>query len=242
MSKREGVIEAVLQGIQGGDLVKEGKLPSERELAQLLGVSRVLLREAIVALETLGVVECRERLGIFVRKPELGGVTESLRIMPFWSDRFVSQLMEMRLIIDVHACELAALRRTEEQLTKLRNCFETFARTSVASLEEAKVSARYEFLLHRLIVEAAQNDILGRVYEGLVALMEKNNEILHESLTRNVDWENRVIEHHQGILKAIEERNPEEASRWMRIHLVESRDNYQQILERRGTPLSLITK
>lgn len=236
MGKRDAVVSEILEGIRSGNLVAEGKLPSERELALRLGVSRVLLRESIVALETLGIVESKERLGIFVKEPDLSGLTETLRLMPFWSDRFVPQLMEMRLIIDVHACELAALRRTEEQLARLQSCFQTFAQTSVASSEEARVSARHEFLLHMLIVEAAHNDILARVYEGLVALMERNNEMLHESLTRNVDWEKRVIEHHQAILEAIERQDPEAAARWMRTHLVESRDNYQRILEERGLP------
>ncbi|MDD4365760.1 MAG: FadR/GntR family transcriptional regulator [Synergistales bacterium] len=236
MGKRDSVVNDILSGIRSGDLVENDKLPSERELALRLGVSRVLLREAVVALETLGVVESRERLGIFVREPDLSSVTESLRVMPFWSDRFVPQLMEMRLIIDVHACELAALRRTEKQLEQLRGYFKAFSEASVASIEDAKVSARYEFLIHMLIVEAAHNDILARVYEGLMSLMEKNNEYLHASLTRDMSWENRLIEHHEGILRAIEAQDPEGAARWMRTHLVESRDNYQRILEGRELP------
>lgn len=232
MGKRDSVVNDILNGIRSGELVDNDKLPSERELALRLGVSRVLLRESIVALETLGVVESKERLGIFVKNPDISSIAASLRVMPFWSDRFVPQLMEMRLIIDVHACELAALRRTEEQLEQLRHYFKAFAETSVATVEEAKISARYEFLIHMLIVEAAHNDILARVYEGLMALMEKNNEYLHENLTRDMNWESRLIEHHSGILKAIEERNAQEAARWMRIHIIESRDSYEKSLQK----------
>lgn len=232
MNKRNILINTLLDGIRNGELVKNGQLPSERELAVQLGVSRVLLREAIVALEILGVVERKERLGIFVKGPDLTGVAESLRIMPYWSEDFVPQLIEVRLMIDVYACELAAMRRTEEHLEKLERCFSTLSEKSFETPEEAKESARFEFIFHMLIVEAAQNDVLTRIYEGLSALMEKNNEMLHESLTRDASWGRRVIEHHMNILKAIREEDAESANNWMRTHIVETRDRYQGILEK----------
>jgi DNA-binding FadR family transcriptional regulator len=113
VSKRGALVNQILEGIKNGSLVENGQLPSERALANQLGISRILLRETIVVLETLGVVESKERLGIFVKKPDISGLAESLRIMPYWSESFVPQLIEIRLMTDVQAAELAALRRTE---------------------------------------------------------------------------------------------------------------------------------
>ena len=60
MSKRGALVNQILEGIKNGSLVENGQLPSERVLANQLGISRILLRETIVVLETLGVVESKE--------------------------------------------------------------------------------------------------------------------------------------------------------------------------------------
>jgi GntR family transcriptional repressor for pyruvate dehydrogenase complex len=65
-SKRKAAVQAILAAIKGGQFSAGDQLPPERELAQKLGLSRNLLREAIGALEALGIVEVKKRLGIFV--------------------------------------------------------------------------------------------------------------------------------------------------------------------------------
>ena len=168
-----------------------------------MGVSRVLLREAIVALETLGILEVRLRQGIFVKEQSVQDFNESLRFLPAWHSDFVPQLMEMRLIIDVHAAELAARRRTPEQLEKLKEFLVQLEQSRLDSLEEMKHHAAIEFLIHSLIVEAAHNMILSRVYEGIVSLMEKNNEMLHITFSQDKKWIEQVIDHHRLIIGAI---------------------------------------
>lgn len=224
--KREFVIQEILDLIRQDDFSGEKKLPSERELAARLDVSRVILREAIVALETLGVLEIRNRLGIFVRQPDLSNLSEGLRLMPFWPENFVPQFLEIRLIIDVHAAEMAAARRTEEQLRQMKECIRTMNAISTKTREGVRSQAHYEYLFHTLVVEAAQNPILTRIWEGLVSLVEKNNEILHENLTRDEGWAPRIASQHEATLKAIEERDPVGAGESMRTHLLEIRERY----------------
>jgi len=227
LNKRERVIKEILALIRNDQLLEGNKLPSERNLAESLGVSRVLLREAIVALETLGILEVKKRFGIFVRKPDLSGVDEHLKMMPFSSENFVPQLMEMRLIIDVHASELAALRRTDEELLKLESALGSLEKISLSSPKGVSTHAHYEFIFHSLIVEAAHNAILSRVYEGLMSLMEKNNEILHLNLTKDADWAHQVTSHHQKTLRAIQEKDSPAAGQSMRFHLLESLRKYR---------------
>lgn len=224
--KREFVAQEILGLIRKGDFTEDMKLPSERELAARLDVSRVILREAIVALETLGVLESRNRLGIFVRQPDLGNLSENLRLMPFWPESFVPQFLEIRLIIDVNAAEMAAARRTEEQLRQMKECLRTMESISTKTREGVRAHAHYEYLFHTLVVEAAQNPILTRIWEGLVSLVEKNNEILHENLTQDEGWAPRVGAQHEATLKAIEEKDPAGAARGMRTHLQETRERY----------------
>ncbi|OGR24052.1 MAG: hypothetical protein A2277_11165 [Desulfobacterales bacterium RIFOXYA12_FULL_46_15] len=227
-NKRESIIRKIKQDIQNGVYAPNDRLPPERKLAEELGISRVLLREAIIALETLGILEVRLRQGIFVKIQTLQDFNENLRFLPSWHSDFVPQLMEMRLIIDVHAAELAAGRRTMDELEKLKEFLARLERNQPNNTEEMKQHARDEFLIHSIIVEAAHNAILSRVYEGIVAMMEKNNEFLHVSLSQDLKWIEQVITHHRTVIDAIEKKDSERAAEGMRLHIVESTKRFQK--------------
>lgn len=232
-NKREVIIRKIRHEIQNGIYAPNEKLPPERKLAEDMGVSRVLLREAIVALETLGFLDVRVRQGIFVKEQPIQDFNESLRFLPSWHSGFVPQLMEMRMIIDVHAAEFAAQRRTEEELDKLKEFLTQLEQLwPYNNTENMKRHAKYEFLIHSLIVEAAHNTILSRVYEGIVSLMEKNNEILHMAFSRDIGWIERVISHHRAIIGAIEAKDAKKAAAGMKLHIKESTELFNKLKSR----------
>lgn len=231
-NKREVIIRKIRQDIQKGVYAPNDKLPPERKLAEELGISRVLLREAIVALETLGVLEVRLRQGIFVKQQPLQDFNASLRYLPAWNPNFVPQLMEIRLIIDVHAAELAARRRTDAQLDKLKQILSQLGENRPNNSEEMKQQARQEFLIHTVIVEAAHNVILSRIYEGIDALMEKNNEILHKAFSRGRKWIERIVTHHRAIIGAIEKKDAEKAAAYMKLHIEDSIKRFEKSKDR----------
>ena len=236
-SKREIVIQKILGTLKSGEFSPAQQLPPERKLARQMGVSRVLLREAVVALETLGVLEVRKRQGIFVKKRSHRNISENIRFMPFWSADFIPQLMEVRLIIDVNAAKFAALRRTDDDLQKMKKCITGLESLIPRTEEEIKVHARYEFLLHSLIVEAAHNTILSRIYEGIVSLVEKNNEILHQNFIKDIQWQNRIIMHHRQIFKAIEDKDPQKSGTTMAHHIEEATARFNRFLNQATSDL-----
>jgi GntR family transcriptional repressor for pyruvate dehydrogenase complex len=221
-NKREQIIQILLESVRAGKYAADDKLPPERELAAEMGVSRVVLREAIVVLETLGVLDVRTRQGVYVKKPVMQNLAESLRFLPFLPTDFVPQLMEMRRIIDIPAARLAAERRTEVEMLRIEECFYQLESIALTDEDAIQRHAHYEFLFHRLLVEASHNSILARVYEALVSLMEKNNEILHQNLVQNLDWAPRVVEHHRRITAAVASKDPAAAAAAMQTHIGES--------------------
>ena len=221
-NKREHIIQVILDAIRGGEYAEDEKLPPERVLAAEMGVSRVVLREAIVVLETLGVLDVRKRQGVYVKAPVMQNLSESLRFLPFLPTDFVPQLMEMRRIIDIPAARLAATRRTEVEMLRIKECLYQLENIPLSDEDAIRRHAHYEFLFHNLLVDASHNTILSRVYEALVSLMEKNNEILHQNLVQNLEWAPRVVEHHRRIAAAIEARDAIEAEAAMKTHIDES--------------------
>jgi DNA-binding FadR family transcriptional regulator len=143
--------------ITGGAWAVGSKLPGEVALARTLGVGRSTIREALRALAGAGLVQARQGSGVFViaTSPTLD-----------WSARLVqsaiTDVYEVRLIIEVAAAELAAQRRTADDLTALRTAL-THRREAAAAGDAAFVSA--DIALHATVVAAAHNPVLTSLFE-----------------------------------------------------------------------------
>ncbi len=206
------------------------KLPSERELANMLGVSRSLLREALITMEAWGFLELRERQGIFIVTPMIQDFKESMQFMPFWHEDLLPQVIEMRRVINVAAAGLAAQRRTEDDLKKLKACMVNLAEGDRVTEEEKKKSADWELVFHNLVIEAAHNTIMSRVNEGLFSIIERNETLSsvlfmgsEESFDDDNDnWFEIIVEQHQSLLQAIESQDSEKALAMMTQHHQES--------------------
>lgn len=230
-SKRQKAAQAILDAIKSGEYSAGEKLPPERELALQLGLSRNLLREAIGALEALGVLDVRKRLGIFVSDTGFHELIENDRFLPLWPSDLIPQFYEMRLTLDVKAAQLAALRRNEAELQKMNDCIREMEAIDISTPRGKKVHGHYEFLLHSLVVAASHNTIFSRVFEGLMMVMDRNAKILHVNLTKDEKWARAVAVHHREIVTAIRERDADLAGKIMKRHLCESVQRFWNLLE-----------
>lgn len=243
-SKKKIVSDKLRELIETNSLAQGDKLPSERELAQRLGVSRNVLREAVVSLSSEGILEVRERQGIFVKNAEGYGVLESLQGIQLLPADFILYQLEVRTIISVPAARLAAQRRTDEDIRKLHECYESFAACPYSTPEELEQSGKWEALLHHLVTEAAHNPILSRINESVNALVEKNNLILHPNLVTEGGWMPHIIEQHAKIIKAIEERDSKSAGDVLQEHMMESvkmmSERHPEVVARISSPILLM--
>lgn len=229
-SKKMIVQNKLIELVQNGSYAQGDKLPSERELAQLLKVSRNVLREAVVSLVSTGIIEVRERQGIFIKNIKAAGDLEALNSLQILPADFVSYQLEVRLIISVPAARLAAQRRTEEDLRKLHNCYNSFINCPYTTKEELLENGRWEALLHHLVTEAAHNPILSRINESINALVERNNIVIHPNLLHDeLGWMKHIQEQHSTIIHAIEEKNSFVAGDITQQHMIES---YQMMKEK----------
>lgn len=208
--------------VKNGQFSEGDQLPPERNLALSLEVSRNLLREAIITLEALGILEVRKRQGVFVKEPSIPDFAGSLRHMPFSPEDLIPQLMEARLLIEGQAAELAATRRTASELEKLEECFNRLTAAPCSTDIEKKSHAHMEFLFHSLIMLASHNTVLARIFEGLSSLMERTNEILHLRLVDEEGWLEHVFTQHRTVLDAIKAGDGQAAGDAMRQHIQDS--------------------
>jgi GntR family transcriptional repressor for pyruvate dehydrogenase complex len=110
----ESVAAAIEKAILGGELKPGEKLPSEQSLAAQFGVSRNILREAIKAVEAHGFLDVRNGDGSYIARPNLADLGGMLNRFLILSDTAVIDYYQIRFALEVKACELAALRATNE--------------------------------------------------------------------------------------------------------------------------------
>jgi DNA-binding FadR family transcriptional regulator len=189
------------------------RLPSERELAEELGVSRPVIREAVIALEMRGIVEVRGRSGVIAKAPaesfSFGAPLSDIGPGPF-------ELLEARLAIESSAAALAAEKITAEGLDYLSGCIARMEQeTNVELLNEA---GDRDF--HAFIAEATNNSLIISMVKGLwnlrdaSAMWRKLHEHIHAPTVRPL-W----IGDHYAVLTALRLHNPDAAYKAMRKHI-----------------------
>lgn len=187
-------------------------LPSERDLALRLGVSRPVVREATKRLELQGLLEIQHGRGIKVIHQLQRPLSESLRLDIPDAFQRLRQLNEVRRILEPESARLAALRADGAAVAALEACH-----AELSGCEDPEQAARIDARFHELVARAAGNDIIALVLSSLGDLGEASRR-----LTITQSGLHKVIAHHGGILTAIREGKPDKAARLMKLHVEEA--------------------
>ena len=189
------------------------QLPSERDLAKKLGVSRVPVREALFSLEKSGLVTTRRGAGggVFISEPSFEPFGEFFALMLQLGKATVQDLTEARLLIEPNVAKLAAQRAAIEDLPKIEQ--------TIRDYEEAvnkRAERRFaDMNFHISLAEASKNSAMVLMIRGLMLLLYKS--------VRNLDlsMENRrkVIKGHKEVFEAVKAHDPEAAFQSMADHV-----------------------
>lgn len=211
------IVDQILKLISRGDVTSGHKLPSERQLAEQLNVSRSALREAMTALEVLGIVEIKAGVGIFIGTnsgPDNSGVMDEVakliaKVGPL-------ELLETRMLIEPGAAEMAAERRTADDLRAMDDA----VRQMEFELQEGRDAWEPDWGFHRAVATATQNPLIEAVFDHLGQRMESPLWALMRA--HNFEFRGRgqrYLKHHRAILEAIRKGSGSTAYRAMREHI-----------------------
>ncbi len=213
MLKRTRIPEQLAKDLE--KLLEDGiwqpgeQIPPERELANRFGVSRASVREALRILELHGWVEIRQGDGTRVAQPAEGFAR---RLRPHLHEpAFVSELFELRRILEPGAVALAATRVEEGDLQKLDQLIEE---------QKAAFGDRFTFVeldmdFHRVLAEASRNTVLCEVLNLLSVELRQTR---MTATAKRFRPENTLLEH-QHILEAVRRKKPDKARQAMLQHL-----------------------
>ncbi len=233
-SAKKELIKKIYMAIQTGEIVSGNILLPERDLAEYFQVKRSFLRECLIALEALGVIDIRERQGMFVGGEGTENVLDSLNLLTVWPADAITQIFELRTIIEEPTAAFAALRRTDKDIEQMRGAIDVLADLKKThSPEIGSLGAKYNTILHSAIVKAAHNPVLLRVYEGTTKLYTEAIYSMrgeHQAQLPYERWPDEVFGEHKALVDAIEQGDPERARRMAIVHLENSRDRIKSIL------------
>jgi GntR family transcriptional regulator, transcriptional repressor for pyruvate dehydrogenase complex len=204
----EDLVDRLLEYVVDAALKPGDRLPAERELANRLGVSRASVRQAIVALEVQGIVDSRHGDGIYLRR--LGVAGESLNKL-LDRRRRLPEILEAREALEVKLAELAALRRTEEDLVAMDAALQRME----ADIHANGIGADGDAEFHGAIIAAAKSAVLAQ-------LMSYLSHSIHETRMESLSEPGRPpmsLAAHRRIFLAIRSRDDNGAARAMREHL-----------------------
>ncbi len=209
----EEVAEQIERLILEGRLRPGEKLPPERDLAGKFGVSRSSVRDAIRALELLGLVEPRQGEGTVVRDLSAGSLVKPLASMLAQKREMVAELLDVRKIMEPPLAARAALRAAPEEMAYLEDILkrqkEKFLRGELAMEEDSE--------FHYAIATAAKNSVMLKVVDVLMDLLRESRERSLQVVGRR----QRSLDGHRRVLRAIQRRDAGAAEAAMRRHLEE---------------------
>jgi GntR family transcriptional repressor for pyruvate dehydrogenase complex len=217
--------EQLISYVVKGDWKAGDRIPPERQLCQQLGIARTSLREALKAMELIGMLDSRVGDGTFVCPR-----TEFLSRPLLWAftgsdPTELHDIMESRTIIEESLAGLAAARGSNEDIAKIGEAVQAM-RDSIArgdSILEADMS------FHIAISQAAQNDVLRNAVQLLRNLTRQW--LYYKLLIPNIAP--AVLQRHIAIYRAISRRKPSSARKEMRRHLEETTKLVEQVVEER---------
>jgi GntR family transcriptional regulator, transcriptional repressor for pyruvate dehydrogenase complex len=215
--RRTKLYEKVAQQIQGlirDGLLKPGDhLPPERELAETFQVSRSSVRDAIRALEVMGLVEPRQGEGTVVRDVTAETLVNPLSTMLSQKRELVTELLDLRLMIEPPLAGRAAKYATEEEILGL----EDILRRQKEKVARGELAIEEDTEFHYAIAKAARNSVVLKVVDVFMDLLRESRE-----QTLQVDGRlQKSFTGHRRILDAIKNRKASLAEATMRRHIEE---------------------
>jgi GntR family transcriptional regulator, transcriptional repressor for pyruvate dehydrogenase complex len=217
----EMVVQRILATIKSGQLSAGDKLPTERDLAAQLDVSRPTVREALRALSILGVLEIRHGGGVFVTALEAAEMLAPLDFFVSLNVQNMAELFDARIQYEPMITGLAAERLTDDALTRLAS----LVAAQIADPESAELFHDTDVEFHKLILEASGNAFLSRIGKLFQMLGDQGRKALQRRKSSRL----QSIEDHQAIMVALAARDPAAAHKAMRQHMINVRNALREV-------------
>lgn len=202
------------------------ELPSEREMAKQLNVSRPPLREALNALQVMGLIEIRPRRKVLVRSLTEKSFGNPLKLLLNEDINKIFELLEIRRLMEIWATKKAAKKATNDQIERLQNLINKDWENFENGVDDAKTDADF----HYNIYISTDNLIFSHLMSSCYNLLWDHVTISRRKLFRKEENRKIILNQHQNILNSIKERNEAKAVREAIKHIDFAENELKKII------------
>jgi len=212
----EEIVGQIKELISTGELKPGARIPSEREMANLLGVSRPSVREALMVLEATGFVESRQGGGTYVRSLAETALADPLsNLVGERTPRMLYALVEVRMGLESWSAFLAAQRAEDQEIERLRDLYTTMEEQAAGGGWDPEIDAQF----HYTITEATHNTLQVHVLDTIHTLFNTTIMVALTEFYKKENYIDLLLSQHKDILDAIADHDPERAREKMMNHL-----------------------
>lgn len=181
---------------------KDDRLPSEPEIARIVGVSRTPVREAMKILEAIGVIEIRRGVGTFIRPHARNALGYLLMFENAVQEVSPEQLFEARLMVEHTAAELASIRSTPEDIERMREANAELRRLAETAEPDLDLVTEADIAFHKAIFDACGNPLIAAI--GKLTIEQVRPWV---RLTNQDEGPVKSVKIHEDMISAIESRD-----------------------------------
>jgi GntR family transcriptional repressor for pyruvate dehydrogenase complex len=210
-STAERIVENLITLVKERSLKIGDKLPPERQLCEMIGVSRPSLREALKALQVMNIIDIRQGAGAYIKSLEPQDVVEHLDIVFHLDSSLYHDLYESRRLIEASIAAMAAEKISDQELELI----EENIRQAAVDIDDESAFFERDLELHEMIMTAAGNRVIPVFMQSInklaLLIRQKTNAML--TIRKN------TIQDHKAILMALKNHDPRESAAAMERHI-----------------------
>ncbi|MCZ0873703.1 FadR/GntR family transcriptional regulator [Peribacillus sp. AS_1] len=225
----EEVSDELYEMIRSGSLKPGEQLDSIQQLAENFQVGRPAIREALSALSSMGLIEIKQGEGTFVKTFDPAIMNHPLSAALLMDQDNIKHLLEVRKILESGTAEVAAKKRTEENLIELKDMLFNMEKVS----DDEELSDKADISFHVAVANASQNELLITLMNHVSELMtEKMRDIRRAALYSEEMTLKQLYQQHVRIYDAIVAQDEDGARSAMLFHLQSVEESLDRVIEK----------
>ncbi|MEY8733822.1 FadR/GntR family transcriptional regulator [Peribacillus frigoritolerans] len=225
----EEVSDELYEMIRSGSLKPGEQLDSIQQLAENFQVGRPAIREALSALSSMGLIEIKQGEGTFVKTFDPAIMNHPLSAALLMGQDNIKHLLEVRKILESGTAEVAAKKRTEENLIELKDMLFNMDKVS----DDEELSDKADISFHVAVANASQNELLITLMNHVSELMtEKMRDIRRAALYSEEMTLKQLYQQHVRIYDAIAAKDEDGARSAMLFHLQSVEESLDRVIQK----------
>ncbi|QNK48305.1 FadR family transcriptional regulator [Brevibacterium sp. PAMC23299] len=225
----EEVSDELYEMIRSGSLKPGEQLDSIQQLAENFQVGRPAIREALSALSSMGLIEIKQGEGTFVKTFDPAIMNHPLSAALLMDQDNIKHLLEVRKILESGTAEVAAKKRTEENLIELKDMLFNMEKVS----DDEELSDKADISFHVAVANASQNELLITLMNHVSELMtEKMRDIRRAALYSEEMTLKQLYQQHVRIYDTIAAQDEDGARSAMLFHLQSVEESLDRVIQK----------